>query len=294
MDLKDLEILKLLGTAISISDLCSILNLFESELREHLEHLREFGYLINCTVKNHQVYYYLSHSNTSDKIIKKIDTPSSSYRFLAISDTHYGCKYDDMEKADLVANYAVCESISDIYHLGDMIESAKHVSNLKIFSTIEQLDYVIQNFPKDPSLHYSILFGNHDIYSIHKEGLDISKYLCLYRDDFESLGYTSAALQLYGSYILLLHQHHNFERIRKFAKNHDSLKFSLSGHFHLFDNQLLDHSIPNLRLSPLLKDNAEAYDFTIPSDFSHVFVKRLTLSQNMDVREEITIPTKMQ
>lgn len=294
MDLKDLEILKLLGTAISVSDLCSGVNLFESELRERIEHLRTLGYLINCTIKNHQVYYFLSHSNTSDKIIKKIDAPSSSYRFLAICDTHYGCKYDDMGQADLVANYAVGESISDIYHLGDMIESAKYISNLKIFSTIEQLDYVIQNFPKDPSLHYSILFGNHDAYSLHKEGLDISKYLCLYRDDFESLGYTSAALQLYDSYILFLHQHHDFETIRKFAKNHDSLKLTLSGHFHLFKNQLVDYLIPNLKLSTLLKDHAEAYDFTIPSDFSHVFVKRLTLSQKVDIKEEITIPTKMQ
>ncbi len=131
----------------------------------------------------------------------------NSFKFIVISDTHFGSVYENMAYLDMVYQHAAKNNIRHIFHTGDLLEGAyanyrrckREYKNLD-----SQLEHVINDYCYDKDITNHILLGNHDAFSIVNDGVDIEPLLAC-RDDFDLLGYKSAYIKIRSEYISLKH-----------------------------------------------------------------------------------------
>ncbi|NLC48140.1 MAG: hypothetical protein GX758_02100 [Tenericutes bacterium] len=129
-------------------------------------------------------------------------------KFIVISDTHFGSRYENFEYLDKVYEYATKNGINYIFHSGDFIEGA-HMNysrcKSKCKNIVDQVNHSMKNYCYDKNIKNLILLGNHDAFPIISDGVDIAKILSE-RDDFEILGYKSAYIKVNDEYISLKHE----------------------------------------------------------------------------------------
>lgn len=184
-------------------------------------------------------------------------------KFIVISDTHFGARYENMSYIDYVYNYAKKNGIKYIIVTGDLIEGncfnyywcKKEYSNIKA-----QLEHVFYDYCYDDEIKNIILLGNHDFSSFVKEGVDISKYLSI-RDDFEILGYKEAYLKVRDDIITLKHE---VSKILN-ALNNPSTSLNFMGHSHqyrcLYNNDSVIYRVP------ALCDVSGGFNYTVNKGF---------------------------
>lgn len=294
MEAKNEKILYLLEDFVDLYSLCMNTSLSKYELLERLRFLKNMGYQIEKSIKDGETYYHLSKRLNKHVPFPPITIPDDYFRAIYISDTHYGSISDSIYLADSILEYALLHNIQSIFHLGDIIEGTKYLNLIRISDTMEQVFYVVENYPQDDSVHNYILFGNHDVYSVKQSGLDISKILFDVRPDFSYLGSEKAMFKLYDAYVLLLHSFRDYRIIQKKQDSYPNLLLALAGHFHRFRKMWRGNCL-ELRVASLLEnDNFEAgaYDLTIPSDFEEILIRKLVFQPNLKISSESSVKTK--
>lgn len=147
----------------------------------------------------------LSHSYVSDSSILDV---SDNFKFIVISDTHFGSKYENFDYLKEVYDYALSHGIKYIFHAGDLIEGsyANYRRCKRKYMNVEaQVNHVIEEYPYDESIINVMLLGNHDAFPIVINGFDISDSLDA-RKDFIVTGYRSSYIKTKSEYISLKHE----------------------------------------------------------------------------------------
>lgn len=147
----------------------------------------------------------LSHSYVSDSSILDV---SDNFKFIVISDTHFGSKYENFDYLKEVYDYALSHGIKYIFHAGDLIEGsyANYRRCKRKYMNVEaQVNHVIEEYPYDESIINVMLLGNHDAFPIVINGFDISDSLHE-RKDFVVTGYRSSYMKAKEEYISLKHE----------------------------------------------------------------------------------------
>ena len=130
-------------------------------------------------------------------------------RILLISDLHLGNKLSDINYLYMAYEYALNNDIKYVINIGDVIESVMphNKNNLVIYSVLEQVEYVIDKYPKVDSIKSLILYGNHDYYSTYcGSNIDVAGLISTNRKDIYNLGYGENFIRIVDNYLKLNHE----------------------------------------------------------------------------------------
>ena len=171
--------------------------------------------------------------NTNSKCQQVFEVnEESEFKFIVISDTHFGSVFENIEYLNYVYEYASKNDIKYILHAGDLIEgSYDNFGRCKSkYCTIDsQVEHVLNDYCYDNDIKNMILLANHDVYSIYHYGIDIAPLL-IERKDFEILGYRSSYIKVNDKYISLKHE---ISRLKNNLKDYITL-IDFVGHSHQY------------------------------------------------------------
>lgn len=135
---------------------------------------------------------------------------SDSYKFGAIADTHLCSNHEKI--TELNKYYDICkqEGITDVYHAGDIIAGQGifrgQEYEIHTFGADNQVEYVVNNYPKRDGITTHFILGNHDYIYYKKMGIDVGKMIDSRRKDLNYLGQFQADVMWSGIRLIrLLH-----------------------------------------------------------------------------------------
>lgn len=242
MEYKELfdRIYKLAKKEITLSKMCELLELKDYEVLGLIGLMKENGYIID--------YVDGKIIQTQNDLVNKegffIPKDKTHIKFLAISDTHCGSKWDNINLINYAYEIAEKEGCDFVTHSGDIVEGdfhnkrPDHIYQVKALG-MEQLDYVVDKYPKSDIPTYFII-GNHDATFIKTCGADIGKLIAKERPDLTYLGQDLADLKMDKLKIRLRHGagSASYSKSYKLQKYCETLPIEeipniiLQGHFH--------------------------------------------------------------
>lgn len=163
-----------------------------------------------------------------------------------VSCTHFGSRYQQLTA--LREFYRVCShrEIPIIANCGDVHEGdgKQHKGQLYemfIMGWDNQLDYSIENYPREEGITTYLIDGSHDYSFFKTEGASICKALAKERDDIDYLGAFSAYLDIEGISIHMMHgsggvAYARSYKMQKIIENYapeQKPNVTLLGHYHV-------------------------------------------------------------
>lgn len=127
-----------------------------------------------------------------------------------VSDTHLCSKYQQLTFLNEFYDICVEKGISSVYHAGDLMAGvgvyAGQDSEIFRHTEDDQIQYVIDNYPRRSGVQTYFIGGNHDLVFVKRNGSDPGYRISLERDDMHYLGPFSAWVKLTeGCQLYLLH-----------------------------------------------------------------------------------------
>lgn len=267
----DIELINLINEGKSINEICDSLNVTRNKIYKKLLTLKNNGYSIkNSYYYNGDITYQLIHGNmnyTKDTVMIDMKKNENNFRAMVISDLHIG---SDKQRLDLlyqVYNYCIKNNINIILNTGDVVDGWIG-KNKKINKDIEhQLEYFIKKHPFDKNILNFICFGNHDVDSYVKFGINLKTILENYRQDLIAFTSTLGYIKVKHDNLVLCHQTDNRHVNLKDIKN--SIIFE--GHHHKFmtsfNNTTNNHLIYVPSLSEIYINNQITFPTALVIDF---------------------------
>lgn len=242
MEYKELfdRIYKIAKKEISLDKMCELLELKDYEVLGLISLMKENGYIID--------YVDGKIVQTQNDLVNKegffIPKDKTHIKFLAISDTHCGSKWDNIDLINYTYEVAEREGCDFVTHSGDITEGdfhnkrPDHIYQVRALG-MEQLDYVVDKYPKSDIPTYFII-GNHDATFIKTCGADVGKMIAKERPDLTYLGQDLADLKIDKIKIRLRHGagSASYSKSYKLQKYCETLPIEeipnviLQGHFH--------------------------------------------------------------
>lgn len=142
--------------------------------REAVSELRNQGYRVKSERHGKERFFYLTLPNTEDEtiIISPRSSREASLKWLAFSDTHFGCKQFDEAGLRRVLELGIKQGYRHAYFSGDLVDGIDvyrgQMPNLSEWSLEDQVaraSSVLEDYEYD----YYAIGGNHD-YSWVKKG----------------------------------------------------------------------------------------------------------------------------
>ena len=250
---------KIAKKEISLDKICELLELKDYEVLGLISLMKENGYIID--------YIDGKIVQTQNDLVNKegffIPKDKTHIKFLAISDTHCGSKWDNIDLINYAYEIAEREGCDFVTHSGDITEGdfhnkrPDHIYQVRALG-MEQLDYVVDKYPKSDIPTYFII-GNHDATFIKTCGADVGKMIAKERPDLTYLGQDLADLKVDKIKIRLRHGagSASYSKSYKLQKYCETLPIEeipnviLQGHFHFsgyFKNRNIHcFNIPSLQ-----------------------------------------------
>lgn len=259
----------------------------KKELKEISEALKKEDYEIIGLIKlmkesGELIDYENGHIIRLNKALEnnKVNIPvkDGQIKFVAISDIHFGSKWDNPKLVEYAYEVAERDNCQFVTNSGDIFEGdfhnkrPDHIYQVKALG-MEQLDYVVDKYPHSSLPTYYIM-GNHGETFIKTCGADICKMLADKRPDLTYLGADLADLCVGKTVLRLRHGNGNssYAKSYKLQKYCETLPINdipdiiLQGHFHY---------------SAYFK-NRDIHCFNVPSLQGYTpFAKSLGLPQEM-------------
>jgi transcriptional regulator len=191
------SILHELQKECAISYLCDKYKISERILRATLEEIQDAGYQlteIKDTVKLCKNVVSAENKHTEKW------TGEKQLRFGVVSDTHLCSKWQQITFLNHLYDVFEAEGITTVYHSGDLTEGFKmrpgHEHEIFKFGADEQIQYVIDKYPKRKGIVTKFITGNHDHSHIKNGGTDIGKPIAAARPDMIYLGLANAKVNI--------------------------------------------------------------------------------------------------
>jgi predicted phosphodiesterase len=130
-------------------------------------------------------------------------------KFGVVSDTHFCSKLARMD--ELHTFYQICakEGIRHIVHSGDVLDGWRifrgQENEVHTFGAMNQVQYVINNYPKVNGVTTHFITGNHDLCWWNNAGIEVGELISQRRPDMVYLGQYQGDVILNGVVIRLHH-----------------------------------------------------------------------------------------
>lgn len=223
----------------SFAEVCKELGLKDYEVIGMVTMLKEQGYMVDY-VNGELIKLKAKASNG----LIEIPAKDKQIKFLALSDIHYGSKWDNPHLVDYAYEVAEREGADFVTNSGDIFEGdfkgkrPDHIYQVKKLG-LEQLDYVVDKYPKSKLPTYFIT-GNHSDTFIKTCGADIGKLLVKERPDLTYVGNNLADIKAGKLKIRLRHgsggnAYAKGYKLQKYCETlplEDIPDIILQGHFH--------------------------------------------------------------
>lgn len=234
--------------------LCNKFNLTREQLYKELTKLRNNGiniknkYYSDGTINFES--YNIKERNTNKVPI--ITAPKENYmKVLAISDLHFGSEKERLDLVNKAFDYCIKNNINIILCCGDFIDGTFSSEKIKIPNPYDQIQYFLDNYPKDNNILTFAVGGDHDLSAFNLNGISIIDACKNNRSDIIIPGYNNVDINIKNDNIHLFHSLQNGKMI------YTPSFVCLHGHSHKFiyseRNGKININIPTL--SNIMQDN---------------------------------------
>ena len=208
---KENEILELLKHEKSLTQVCEALQMDDYEVLGLIKKIKDEGSNIVVNLKDDDIYMMNRGDNglEDNKPYEFHTDKNHEFKFVAISDTRFGSKYQQLsilndiyEKAEELGykNVFLCGNISNgLYNISDVYGETSFLDD-----TQRQIDYILENYPKVEGIKTYLVNGRTDSKHLNKNLTSIGKKLAEGRDDFIYLGNVSANVQIDKTFMQIL------------------------------------------------------------------------------------------
>ncbi len=205
------KLLNLIKAGKSNEEICNELCITKRELKNRIQSIKNEGFNITkvYNYSGNQNYYFNKEYLEREQIIKiNNDLNRKNFRAVAIADTHIGHNKYNMKYLYLIYDYCIKQNINIVYHCGDLLQGDKQC----IITPQEQLEEVVEKYPKEKSILTFLAFGNHEESFLEEYGINLKAVIERYRDDIIPLGYGEQIIETpINDDIVICHTNHGFE-----------------------------------------------------------------------------------
>jgi len=187
----------------SLTDICNMLKINEYEVLGLVRDLRKDG--INIITKKYDDDIYLFNEGereiSSDNKYYFITDDNNEFKFVAISDTRFGSKQEQLSILNDIYLKAYENGYNNIIHCGNISEglypiSSPYSESNFLDDTLIQVDYIIKNYPKIDGIKTFFITGSKDEKHLKKNKINIGKRISDKRKDLIYLGDTSCLVTI--------------------------------------------------------------------------------------------------
>jgi predicted phosphodiesterase len=130
----------------------------------------------------------------------------NTYLFGFIGDTHLGSKYERLDVLNDLYNIFELEGVDRVFHQGNWVEGECRLNmhDIKIHGIDDQLDYLVEIYPKKNFDTYAVTGDDHEGWWAHSLGIDIGRHLenLMHKEgriEWHDLGYMESFIPLKNS-----------------------------------------------------------------------------------------------
>ena len=187
----------------SLTDICKLLKLNSYEVLGLVRSLRKDG--INIVTKKYDDDIYLFNEGereiSDDNKYYFITDNDNEFKFVAISDTRFGSKQEQLSILNDIYLKAYQNGYNNIIHCGNISEGLYPINSPYadcnfLDDTLIQVDYIIKNYPKVEGIKTYFITGSQDEKHLKKNKINIGKRISDKRDDLIYLGDISCLVKI--------------------------------------------------------------------------------------------------
>jgi len=168
---------------------------------EEVERRKSAGENIEVWFENGELWYETKPKlpiGTSEIDLKRA---VREFKVALVSDTHIGHKKSAMDELQAFYEYAYDQGVREFFHAGDISDGMYKNRDNSFFEQnahgfSEQVDMIINNYPKMDGVTTYFITGNHDITHLRNGGANIGETIDRIRDDMVYLGHNFAKVWL--------------------------------------------------------------------------------------------------
>ena len=218
-------LLSMIMNNCSTDEICKKMNISRSELKRRIQSLKYEGFNITRTFNYSGSQNYILNKNRLEHeglITIEDDLKKSSFKAVAVADSHIGHSKYNKHYGDLIYEYCDKNNLNIVFNCGDMLHGTKQYC----LNPKEQLVTLLEEYPCVPNILTFFAFGNHEEAFLNEFGINLGSVIERYRDDIIPLGYGESIIRVnqINDNIVLSHINHDFE----------SSGVRLAGHSHRF------------------------------------------------------------
>lgn len=195
---------------VSLSDLCTQLKLNEYEILYLVHELKNEG--INIITKKYDDDIYMFNQGErelSDENSYFINTNNNEFKFVAVSDTRFGSKSQQISILNDIYSKAHDMGYNNVIHCGNISEGLYPITSIYADSnflddSLRQIDYITQNYPYIDGVKTYFITGIKDEKHLKSNKINIGKRISDIRQDMIYLGNNSCLLNIDNTKILIL------------------------------------------------------------------------------------------
>ena len=203
---KEERLVSYLKKDCTIEYLSEMLELSRLELLGYIEELRLKGY----EIQNYDsMFRIITQPLQKDNKYELYTGELTPLKFCVVSDTHLCNKKQQLTLLNLVYDECAKRGITTVFHCGDitdgMSKRPEHIYELFCLGADEQVQYVVDNYPKREGITTYFISGNHDGWHFKNGGIDVGKMISNYRPDMIYLGFQKSDITWNNCKIRLFH-----------------------------------------------------------------------------------------
>ena len=206
-----IERLKLLTIKeISLSSICEVLEMNQFEVLGLVKELRQENINISIKQKDDDMYLFNQGERDLEKdyAYKFYTDDYNEFKFVAISDTRFGSKYQQLSILNDIYIKACELGYSNVILCGNLTEGLYSVTNnysedMFLDDSIQQVDYITQYYPYVEGINTYFITGKRDEKHLKANKINIGKRISDVRDDMIYLGQNSCNTEIDNVKMLL-------------------------------------------------------------------------------------------
>ena len=188
---------------VSLSVLCEALQLNEYEVLALIRQLRLDGINILTQIRDDDIYMF----NHGERELEEENTykfhtdENNEFKFVAISDTRFGSKYQQLSILNDIYTKAYDLGYNNVILCGNISEGLYPLTNIYSESnflddTLTQIDYITQSYPYIEGMKTYFITGIKDEKHLKNNKINIGKRISDIRGDMVYLGYSSCNISI--------------------------------------------------------------------------------------------------
>lgn len=192
------ELKRLTRREVNLENLCETLELNEFEVLALIRQLRLDGINI-LSQKRADGIYLFNHGEREleeENSYQFYTDDNNEFKFVAISDTRFGSKYQQLSILNDIYMKANDLGYKDVILCGNISEGLYSLNNIYsdtnfLDDTLEQIDYITRFYPYASGMQTHFITGIKDEKHLKENKINIGSRISDARDDMNYLGYSS-------------------------------------------------------------------------------------------------------